>query len=153
MVLAKLVFCRPSFSTFITGRTDVPGSIGNISLDKDSTNIFSFFQLVRCTYFRKHTAAFQTHTPEALFNSISDTTDSLDQHTIWLSKIRTAVHQRIDNVNNSMPSAEALRLHWRRCLWVIGMWSVLHLMTWTCLIIKTRTATNNYVYIIIHMTY
>ena len=58
------------YASFIVGGIDPPGSIGESFLDSQSTAILSFRRLVGCAYFRKHSTAFELHTPEALFHSI-----------------------------------------------------------------------------------
>ena len=96
--------------------------MGDISLDSGDQSIYSFLRLVGCTYFRQHASAFPLQTPEALFHSIKDSTSCLDHHNKWLAKIRGIIRQRVDTNNKLLPSSEALQLHWKRCLWVLGMW-------------------------------
>lgn len=43
---------------------------------------------------------------------------------MWLKCIRDIVWQRADSEDHTMPSIEALKLHWKRSLWVILMWNV-----------------------------
>ena len=125
--LGKVSFLSTFFqhASFIAGTidTNISGSIGHVSLDTKSDAYLSFLRLVGCAYFRKHTSAFQLQTPEALFHSIPATNGALDSHSKWLSKIRSTVRQRPDRESDSMPSTEALGLHWKRCVWVLQMWN------------------------------
>ena len=125
--LGKVSFLSTFFqhATFIAGQSDtVLGSIGRVSVDDMQSNAYlSFLRLIGCAYFRKHTSAFQLETPEALFHSITPTGDAFQQHSKWLGVIRSTVHQRMENESDSMPSTEALGLHWKRCLWVIHVWN------------------------------
>lgn len=124
--IGKVSFLTTFFqhASFIAGREDANtyGSIGQITLDSNNSAYLSFLRLVGCAYFRKHASGFPLQTPEALFHSIPATNTALDKHSKWLSTIRCAVHQRIDNESDSLPSTDALLLHWRRCLWVIAFW-------------------------------
>lgn len=45
------------YASFIASG-DPPGSIGDVSLDKESLSFFSFIRLVGCAYFKSHTSAF-----------------------------------------------------------------------------------------------
>ena len=101
-----------------TMATTFSGSIGCVSL-----NTMSFLRLVCCAYFRKQTPVFQLQMPEALFHSIPATHGALYTHFKWLGKIRSIVHQRLDQESNSMPSTEAQVLHWKRCIWVLEIWN------------------------------
>ena len=122
--LGKVSFLATFYqhASFIAGGSDPPGTIGETCLDSESPSKFSFLRLVGCSYFRQHTSGFKLQTPEALYYSISDATSCYDHHDKWLAKIRTIVRQRVDRENKSMPSTDALLLHWRRCTWVLGMW-------------------------------
>ena len=115
----------------VAGRNSPPGTMGEMSMDADSDAKFSFLRLIGCAY----VSAFRSQTPEALFNSVSNATTTYDNHAKWLAIIRTTVRQRVDMESKAMPSTEALLLHWRRCIWVVGMWhclpGVLHLHTHT----------------------
>ena len=108
-------------ASFIAGGRDPPGSIGEFSLDAQSPGMLSFLRLVGCAYFRKHSSAFELHTPEALFHSTEGTTMT-ERHEKWLSNIRRTVWQRADSESHNMPSTEALKLHWKRTVWIVAMW-------------------------------
>ena len=108
-------------ASFIAGGTDPPGSIGEFSLDAQSPAMLSFLRLVGCAYFRKHSSAFELHTPEALFHSIEGN-DVTECHEKWLTTIRRTVWQRADNESHNMPSTEALKLRWKRSMWITAMW-------------------------------
>ena len=71
---------------------------------------------------KQHTSAFRSQTPEALFYSICDTNTVYEHHAKWLAMIRSTVRQRVDTESKSIPSTEALLLHWKRCTWVVAMW-------------------------------
>ena len=108
-------------ASFIAGGREPPGSIGEFSLDAQSPGMLSFLRLVGCAYFRKHSSAFELHTPEALFHSTEGTTMT-ERHEKWLSNIRRTVWQRADSESHNMPSTEALKLHWKRAVWIVAMW-------------------------------
>ena len=107
-------------AAFIAGRNSPPGTMGDISMDTDSDAKFSFLWLIGCAYYKQHYQLF-THRHLKLF-SASNATTTYDYHTRWLAIIRTTVRQRADMETKSMPSTEALLLHWRRCIWVVAMW-------------------------------
>lgn len=115
-------------ATFIASGNDPLGSIGelhDIHASESTTCVsrYSFLRLVGCAYYKQHTSAFKSKTPEALFHSVSGGTSTYDHHNRWLTKIRTTVQQRVITEATSMPSTEALLLHWKRCTWVLAMWN------------------------------
>ena len=83
---------------------------------------YSFLRLIGCAYYKQHTSAFRTPTPEALFHSMQRGKSAGDHHNEWLSCIRNTARQRVDTDLKTMPSTEALLLHWKRCEWVLEMW-------------------------------
>ena len=87
----------------------------------ENTSFLFFLRLVGCAYYRKYASAFALQKPETLFNSIT-ASSALEKHTKWLYNIRCTVHQRAERECDSMPSTEALGLHWQRCMWVIEFW-------------------------------
>ena len=87
---------------------------------EDITYLF-FVRLVGCAYYRKYASAFALQRPEALFHSTVGSS-TLEKHVKWLQSIRSTVHQRAERECDSMPSTEALELHWQRCMWVIQYW-------------------------------
>ena len=114
-------------ATFITSGNDSSGSMGelhvHVSGNAEATNSrYSFLQLIGCAYYKQHTSAFRSQTPEALFHSVNSGTSTYDHHNRWLSEIRSTVRQRVDSEPKSMPSTGALLLHWKRCTWVLAMW-------------------------------
>ena len=118
-------------ATFITSGIDPPGSlgvlesIGRISPNEDSEFSqarYSFLRLIGCAYYKQHTSAFRTPTSEALFHSIERGSSIYDHHNSWLANIRSTVRQRVDTESKTMPSTEALLLHWKRCEWILAMW-------------------------------
>ena len=109
------------YSSFIASGIDPPGSIGEHFLDAQSPSMLSFLRLVGCAYFRKHSSAFELHTPEALFHS-TEGISMTERHEKWLTSIRRTVWQRADSESHNMPSTEALKLHWRRSVWITAMW-------------------------------
>ena len=118
--LGKVSFLKAIFehASFIAGDADLPGSLGYI----DTNSILSFLRLVGCTYFNKHKSGFKEQTPRALYHTISNSTSTEEHHYEWLTKIREVVWERADTEHNMLPTTEALRLHWKRCLWVLKMW-------------------------------
>ncbi len=111
------------YATFIAAGVDPIGSMGSISLNRSDCSLYSFLRLVGCAYFRLHASMFEHTSPVALYNSISSTGDIWDTHTKWLDLIRNGVWLRADSEANNVPTAEALRFHWYRCLWVLGLWN------------------------------
>ena len=109
------------YASFIAGYNDTCGSIGEVNLDTDSSSCLSFFRLVGCTYFGAHASAFELPSPIALYHSITES-DVVEHHNKWLGMIRKTVWLRADAENKNVPSTDALKLHWRRSLWVIKMW-------------------------------
>ena len=119
-------------ATVIASGSDPPGSIGvleNIghspaSEDAECTRArYSFLRLIGCAYYKQHTSAFRTQTPEALFHSMKRGSSIYDHHNSWLANIRNTVRQRVYTDSKSMPPTEALLLHWKRCKWVLAMWN------------------------------
>ena len=125
---SKVSFLTTFFqhATFIASGNDPPGTIGAciyLGGDTESTARYSFLRLIGCAYYKQHTSAFRSQTPEALFHSISSGTSTYDHHNRWLTKIRNIVRQRVDSESKCMPSTEALLLHWKRSIWVLAMWN------------------------------
>ena len=118
--IRKVTFLKTllQYASFIAGDADLLGSIA----DPDSDNsLFSFLRLVGCAYFSKHKSGFQASTPRALFNSVHMSSPQ-EQHFEWLSQIRAVVWERADTENDMLPTTEALKLHWKRCIWVLKMY-------------------------------
>ena len=69
-----------------------------------------------------HVSAFEHATPVSLFNSLGSIADPWEAHSKWLALIREGVWLRADSEAQNVPTAEALRLHWSRSLWVLGLW-------------------------------
>ena len=114
-----------SFFRFASFITDVSllGSLGKVSPDPNLSSFYSFLRLVGCAYFKAHLSAFQQQSPVTLFHSVKDTSVSIEtKHQKWLEIIRRTVWQRADTENRTMPSTEALKLHWLRVQWVLKMW-------------------------------
>jgi hypothetical protein len=98
------------------------GSLGEISPDlSDQHSLCSFLRLVGCSYFKKNASAFEQKTPVALYNSVKEP-DELETHKKWLDAIRRRVWMRADLKRHNVPSYDALKLHWHRSLWVLGLW-------------------------------
>lgn len=110
------------YASFITSGLQPSGSIGSISLNRRDHSLFSFLRLVGCAYFRLHVSAFEHTSPVSLYNSLGNTHDLWDIHARWLTLIRNGVWLRADSESQNVPTAEALQLHWFRCLWVLGLW-------------------------------
>ena len=108
------------FASFINDET-LCGSLGQVTADPASPSFYSFLRLVGCAYFRVHSSGFQQSSPVTLFYSVKS--ESLhDLHYQWLEIIRRTVWERADTEDKTMPSTEALKLHWNRSLWVLEMW-------------------------------
>ena len=112
------------YASFIAAGLQPPGSIGDISLDPSHHSVYSFVHLVGCAYFRLHASAFEHMSPVTLHNSLGDTHSPWETHVEWLSLIRNGVWLRADCESLNVPSADALQLHWQRCLWVLHMWNL-----------------------------
>ena len=104
--LGKVTFLATFFqhAAFIAGRTSPPGSMGEMSLDIQSDAQFSFLRLVGCAYYKQHTLAFRSKTPEALYYCVSDAATTYKQHAKWLAIIRSTVRQRVDTETKVMPT-------------------------------------------------
>ena len=74
------------YTSFIAGGTDTCESIGEVSLDTDSSTCLSFFRLVGCAYFRAHASAFELPTPMALYHSIAES-DVVERHNKCLGRL------------------------------------------------------------------
>ena len=120
--IGKCSFLKTFFqyASFIAGGPPMhpPGSLGFI-LPQDS--FCSFVRLVGCAYFMKNASAFEHCTPVALFNAAKQA-DNSERHKSWLDMIRRRVWMRADLERNNLPTLDALKLHWRRSLWVLGLW-------------------------------
>ena len=109
------------YAAFIASGVEAPGSIGEVTLDSDDPACLSFYRLIGCTYFRAHASAFECASPVTLYHSVM-ANNAIEKHETWLQIIRKAVWQRVDAESKNMPSTTALKLHWKRCLWVLDMW-------------------------------
>ena len=105
----------PSPSCFVAGTSRRPRFVQHPTHP-------SVIRLVGCAYFRSHSSAFVDISPVSLYHSLNPSTDLFDTHKQWLTLIRKAVWLRADNESQNVPTMEALRLHWYRCLWVLGLW-------------------------------
>ena len=108
--------------------TDVlhqPGSMGVYSLVYQPANFLSFVRIIGCAYYTSHESAFIQRMPQSLFVSVktADQEETPNQiHYKWLQAIHQVVWERADTESQTMPSTEALLLHWRRSMWVVHMW-------------------------------
>ena len=103
----------------------MPGHLGNVG-DKDHENgLLSFLRLVGSAYlyFKKHISGFYHDKPDTLFFSLPKDASPLTRHVKWLEKIRETVWERVLREEHALPSFEALRLHWKRAIWVLKYWS------------------------------
>ena len=115
--LQSLYVCTGfQYASSIASGSDPPGSIGRISLNRDDLSFYSFIRLVGCAYFMSHSSPFVDIPAVSLYHSLNPATDLFDTHKQWLTLIRKAVWLRADNESQNVPTMEALRLHWYRCL-------------------------------------
>lgn len=78
--------------------------------------------MVGTTYFLQYRASYPgTTSPGQLFHSCLSTSP-LDQHILWLNKIREHVWVHTQDEKNLLPSHTALKLQWLRAVWVVHMW-------------------------------
>lgn len=110
------------YASFISAGLQPPGSLGVISLNHCDPSLLSFLRLVGCAYFKVHASAFEHRTPVSLYHSVLGDSHSFGTHAQWLDLIRKTVWLRADNESKTLPTTEALELHWYRCLWVLGLW-------------------------------
>ncbi|CAC5395272.1 KIF4 [Mytilus coruscus] len=111
------------YPDFITSNNIVKGWLGILS-DSDNTEnagFLAFLRLVGCEYWRKCSSAFlkdRIESPHYLFQSVFvETLSPLENHFIWLSKIRDALYCRVPSEEFFLPSNDALFLHWKRSCW------------------------------------
>ena len=98
------------------------GSLGSITADPNSPELYAFLTLVGCAYYKAHASAFKHRSPVALYHSIPEALTYEIHITQWLEAIRQIVWQRADTESQTMLSTEALKLHWAQCIWVLEMW-------------------------------
>ena len=125
--IGKSTFMRYfyQYSEFITSGSTVPGTLADCSLADNSFNIgfLAFLRLIGTVYYKKYASAFTNPTPQAHFNSFTQSDSSVkSQHIRWLDDIRNSIYDRTQFENNMIPSIEALYRHWMRACWVIDMW-------------------------------
>ena len=126
--LGKATFMRYFFqyASFITAanQPNTPGTLANITLDTDyKTGFLSFIRLIGVVYFKKHASGFDTPSPQAHFSKFRNPSLSVNQqHSVWLDDIRQNIWDRIKFENETIPSYDALYLHWQRSCWVMDMW-------------------------------
>ncbi|CAH1232408.1 Hypp454 [Branchiostoma lanceolatum] len=110
---------------FITGDNHRPqrGSL----LDSGDLGILAFFRLIGCLYYKSCKAAFlsQGHeTPQQLFNSLeSSAARDENVHSQFLNRIREAMFETATYEHELLPSEDALKFHWKRCMWVWKLWT------------------------------
>ncbi|CAC5411992.1 KIF4 [Mytilus coruscus] len=116
------------YPDFITSNNIVKGWLGILS-DSDNTEnagFLAFLRLVGCEYWRKCSSAFlkdRIESPHYLFQSVFvETLSPLENHFIWLSKIRDALYCRVPSEEFFLPLNDALFLHWKRSCWVKLVW-------------------------------
>ena len=114
------------FSTLFDYARFICATDSGMLTDTDEESSFlSFLRLVGSAYFRKHKSVFLPSfpTPITLFNSFSDTSiNSLAHHSNWLDKIRERVWSKIKYEEEMVPSISALKRHWKRSRYVVGIW-------------------------------
>ncbi|CAC5398195.1 unnamed protein product [Mytilus coruscus] len=108
------------YPDFITSNNIVKGWLGILSDSDNTENVefLAFLRLVGCEYWRKCSSAFlkdRIESPHYLFQSVFvETLSPLENHFIWLSKIRDALYCRVPSEEFFLPSNDALFLHWKR---------------------------------------
>ena len=128
--MGKITFLKAFFryAAFILGRHILkqPGSIGVHSQTEQNTNFLPFLRLIGCVYYTTHASAFIQRTPQSLFTTTKAANQQADDneiHFIWVQSVRQVVWERADTESQTMPSTEALLLHWKRGQWVLHMWN------------------------------
>ena len=123
MFLFSTLLGRPGFAvllpvcTFIISGTTNPSTLADATPHSESLGFLAFMWLVGCfVYFKQHMRAFQHCTPEALFNSFSESSFSnlLQQrsHQVQcLDEIREKIWSRATSQANELSSVDALCLH------------------------------------------
>ena len=83
-----------------------------------SDGLCSFYKLILCTYFSKHRAAFQPAVSvQELVTKLSPSDKSENSTLISVIKhLREKIRERVLTETDMLPNAEALQLHWKRCL-------------------------------------
>ena len=110
------------YAGFIAGGKS-PNPVGSIGKAFHESSFYSFLRLIGCAYFKKHASGFEQCTPVSLYYSVKKpAADEFDTHKEWLDIIRRRVWMRADLESHNVPTTDALRLHWHRCLWVLELW-------------------------------
>ena len=114
------------YASFITGgdQPNTPGTLANNKLDDDyKIGFLAFIRLIGVVYFKKHVSGFDTPSPIAHFSKfINPNLTTKQHHSVWLEDIRQNIFDRIKFENETIPSDDALYLHWQRSCWVMDMW-------------------------------
>ncbi|XP_066282530.1 uncharacterized protein [Branchiostoma lanceolatum] len=111
------------FSNFISGGESEHTSgllVGN------SEGFFAFCRLVGTLYFNKYSSAFmEFKNPDEMFCNFAQKYSEVEHiHSKWLTEIRKRIWDRLEFEDQSLPSFDALKLHFDRCIWVCKLWSL-----------------------------
>ncbi|VDI21136.1 Hypothetical predicted protein [Mytilus galloprovincialis] len=91
--------------------------------DQDNIQgLCAFFRLILCVYFSKNRTAFQ---PAISVREMYDKIiceSALDKHVALIKAFRERMWERVTSEVEMIPNAEALKLHWLRCCWVMQYW-------------------------------
>ncbi len=99
------------------------GSLSDVNVDRKERGYLAFLRLVGTAYFLKHRASYRGNkSPINLYHSCPSTTE-LEQHILWLNRIREHVWVQTLDEKNLLPSHSALRLQWLRTVWIVHMWA------------------------------
>ena len=125
--IGKIKFLRVFFqhASFISNGQEQPGTLADITPERESLGFLSFVGLVGTVYFKLHLQAFVHRTPESHLQSfcmLDEISNSTEQHHLWLDDICKKTWARAKSPADEVPSFDALLYHWKRCVWVLHMW-------------------------------
>ena len=121
--IGKISFLKVFYrhASFITGRTH-PGSLTDTGPETRDQGFLAFLRLVGAPYLNKYSTCFTHTSPDSHFHAFDNSdTNSYNQHVAWMDRIRETTWIRVSDPSEFLPSTEALRLHWYRCVWIANM--------------------------------
>lgn len=115
--------CLFQHAEFISSGRYVPGCLAENSFD---LSLLAFYRLIGSLYFKQCRSAFSNYSgPFDMFKDFTphdESTDILESHKSWLTKIRnTAKLRSHGGEEHCMPSASALRYHWLRTKYIASI--------------------------------
>ncbi|CAC5408317.1 unnamed protein product [Mytilus coruscus] len=113
---------KKTFFDIFRQNADFISSDLSICDEKNIKDCVFFFRLILCVYFLKHRTAFQ---PASSVEEMYDKTlweSVLDKQVALIKNFRERMFERVMSEIEMIPNAEAFKLHWLRCYWVMQYW-------------------------------